>query len=325
MNKNSSYFDVYIFTLFFMFAWALYGGNVWNGDRDAYELYYARDGISPWGVEILYGYINILFYNAGVSFQKFQIFISLLTLAITSIYLRKTSVFLGISFFLYFILMFPIDYVLMRTSLSYAIVLNAFIALSLGKRFYYILLICIATLIHQSALLFMVFLLANDGSKLKNTYHYIIYSILLTIISLVLSNYNFFAARIVEHFSYYQTTWKTILSSIVYHSFSIYLIVKNFNRKVPINKYDCFIRNLNIVSLLLYCFYFQADIFVRIFRLLVFVNVIYLVQDMFVNRKATIYSLIYVPLYSVYLIYYYIYPTLEYSLYPLLKENIFFN
>ncbi|AUT96507.1 EpsG family protein [Citrobacter europaeus] len=325
MNKNFSYFDVYVFTLFFIFAWALYGGNTWNGDRDAYELYYARDGISPWGVEILYGYINILFYNAGVSFQKFQIFISLLTLAITSFYLKKTSAFLGVSFFLYFILMFPLDYVLMRTSLSYAIVLNAFVALSLGKRFYYILLICISTLIHQSALLFMVFLLANDSSKLKSAYNYVIYSILLIVISLALSNFNFFAAKIVEHFSYYQTTWKTILSSIVYHSFSIYLIVKNFNRKGPVSRYDCFIRNLNIVSLLLFCFYFQADIFVRIFRLLVFVNIIYLVQGMFINKKATIYSLIYVLLYSVYLVYYYIYPTLEYSLYPLIKENVFFN
>lgn len=325
MNKNSSYFDVYIFFVFFIFSWVLYGGNVWSGDREAYELYYARDGISPWGVEILYGYINIFFYNSGISFQKFQVFISFLTLTITSIYLKKTSVFLGVSFLFYFILMFPLDYVLMRTSLSYAIVLNAFIALSQGKRFHYVILIFVATLIHQSALLFMVFLLANDGSKLKNTYNYIIYSILLTIISLALSNYNFFAAKIVEHFSYYQTTWKTILSSIVYHSFSIYLIVKNFNRKGPVNTYDAFIRNLNVVSLLLFCFYFQADIFVRIFRLLVFINIIYLVQGMFINKKTTIYSLVYVPVYSIYLIYYYIYPTLEYSLYPLLKENTIFN
>lgn len=325
MNKNFSYFDIYIFAIFFIFAWTLYGGNIWNGDRDAYELYYARDGISAWGVEILYGYINIWFYNAGISFQKFQIFISFITLIITSVYLRKVSVFLGVSFLLYFILLFPLDYVLMRTSLSYAIVLNAFIALSQGRRFYYITLIIIATLIHQSALLFLVFLLANDGARLNNTYRYIIYSILLTIISLALSNYNFFAAKIVEHFSYYQTTWKTIFSSIFYHSFSVYLIAKNFNRKGPVSKYDCFIRNLNIVSLVLFCLYFQADIFVRIFRLLVFVNVVYLVQGAFIQKKLTLYSLVYIPFYSVYLIYYYIFPTLEYSLYPLVKTNIFFN
>ena len=325
MNKSSIYFDFYIFFLLFVFAWALYGGNVWNGDRDAYELYYVRDDVSPWGIEILYGYINIYFHKAGVSFQSFQIIISFLTIVITSIYLRKVSVYLGISFLLYFILMFPLDYVLMRTSLAYAIVLNAFVMLSQGRRLYYIVLILIATLIHQSALLFLVFLLANDGSKLKNTKSYIFYSIFLTIVTLALSNYNFFAAKIVEHFSYYQTTWKTILSSIVYHSFSIYLIISNFNRKGPNNKYDVFIRNLNIVSLLLFCFYFQADIFVRVFRLLVFVNIVYLAQTMFIQKKATIYSLIYIFIYSVYLIYYYIYPTLEYSLYPLIKSNVLLN
>lgn len=50
---------MFIYSLCFYIFWVLYGGNVWNGDREAYELYYARDGISPWGVEILYGYINI--------------------------------------------------------------------------------------------------------------------------------------------------------------------------------------------------------------------------------------------------------------------------
>lgn len=325
MNKSTVQFDFYIFFVLFFFAWALYGGNVWNGDRDAYELYYAREGISSWGIEVLYGYINILFFKAGVSFQSFQIVISFLTIVITSVYLRKTSVFLGASFLLYFLLMFPLDYVLMRTSLAYAIVLNAFVALSRGERFHYIILIAVATLIHQSALLFSVFLLANDGSKTKNTYKYIFYSISLTIVSLALSNYNMFAAKIVEHFSYYQTTWKTILSSIFYHLFSIFLILANFNRKGQISKYDCFIRNINVVSLLLICLYFQADIFVRAFRLLVFVNIIYLVQDMLKHKRATIYSLLYIPFYSVYLIYYYIYPTLEYSLFPLIKANLFFN
>ncbi|HCC5837458.1 EpsG family protein [Citrobacter farmeri] len=325
MNKSIVQFDFYIFIILFVFAWALYGGNVWNGDREAYELYYARDGISSWGIEIIYGYINIFFYRANVSFQSFQIIVSFLTIVATSVYLRKTSVFLGVSFLLYFLLMFPLDYVLMRTSLAYAIVLNAFVALSRGERFNYVILIVTATLIHQSALLFLVFLLANDGSKIKYTNRYIFYSILLTIVSLALSNYNMFAAKIVEHFSYYQTTWKTILSSIVYHLISIFLMVSNFNWKRQNNRYDCFIRNLNVVSLLLFCLYFQADIFVRVFRLLVFINVIYLVQDMLKYKKATIYSLIYVPLYSLYLIYYYIYPTLEYSLFPLIKANMFFN
>jgi hypothetical protein len=325
MNKSIIQFDFYIFTILFMFAWVLYGGNLWNGDREAYELYYARDDISQWGVEILYGYINIYFHKAGVTFQVFQIFISFITILITSIYFRKTSVLLGVSFLLYFFLMFPLDYVLMRTSLAYAIVLNAFNVLAQGRKYRYIGLIFIATLIHQSAILFLIFLLANDGSKLKNIYNYVIYSVLLIFLTLALSNYNLFAAKLVEHFSYYQTTWKTIVSSIIYHSFSIFLVIANFKKKRECNKYDCFIRNVNVVSMLIFCLYFQADIFVRVFRLLVFINVVYFVQNIFKDRKISIYTCVYIPFFSLYLFYYYVYPTLQYSLYPLIKSNIFFS
>lgn len=325
MNKKIVKLDFFIFILLFSISWALYGGNTWNGDRDAYEAYYLRGSISPWGVEILYGYLNIYFHELGFSFQSFQIIISFVTIFITSIYLKKVSAYLGVSFLIYFVLMFPLDYVLMRTSLAYAVVMNAFVALSYGKRGCYVLLILIATMLHQSSLIFLIFLLANDGTKLKITYNYIFYSLLLIIILPLLFKFNFFPRNVVEHLAYYQTTWKTSFGNVACHLLSIFLIIMNFNCKGENSKYDCFIRNINIVSLLLFCLYFHSDIFVRVFRLLVFINIIYLIQIMMVQKKATIYSLFYVSFYAIYLFYYYIYLTLDNSLYPLIQSSIFSN
>ncbi|WP_419789752.1 EpsG family protein [Shewanella xiamenensis] len=316
--------DTLFFILLFFLAWLLYGGNQWNGDRDAYELYYVRDSIYPWGVEILYGYLNIIFNNFGFPFQTFQVIISFFTLFFTGLYLKHVSRYVAISFLVYFLLMFPLDYVLMRTSLSYAIVLNALILLFRNRKSLFVLLIIIATLIHQSAIFFLIFLLANNRDKKNSILFYFLMSISLAFVFQSLIAQGLVPTKLIEHFSYYKTNWITIFSCIFYHVLSVFLIRLNFSLKKIKSNYDYFILNLNIVSLVLIIAYFQSDIFVRSFRLIVFVNLIYFIQYVFLSKKINLFSAFYIGFYSFYLVSYYIYPVADDSFVPLFSKSYFF-
>ncbi|AVT48945.1 EpsG family protein [Shewanella baltica] len=319
-SKGFNLLDTLFFILLFCLAWLLYGGNQWNGDRDAYELYYVRNSIYPWGIEILYGYLNIIFNNLGFSFQIFQVVISFFTLFFTAIYLKKVSRYAAISFLVYFSLMFPLDYVLMRTSLSYAIVLNALLLLFRGRKGLYVFLIIIATLIHQSAIFFLIFIFANNNIKKNNIPFYLFFSFGLAFVFQALMAKGLVPTKLIEHFSYYKTNWITIFSCVFYHVLSVLLIRLDFYVKAIKCKYDFFILNLNIISLILIVAYFQSDIFVRSFRLIVFINLIYLIQYMFIWKKTTIFSVFYIAFYSFYLVEYYIYPVADDSFLPLFSR-----
>lgn len=90
-------------------------------------------------------------------------------------------------------------------------------------------------------------------------------------------------------------------------------------------RYDIFILNINAVSLLIIVLYFQSDIFVRLFRLLVFINIVYLCQRILVTKKVTIFSIVYIAFYSFYLLIYYIYPVIDYTLAPLFQSFYLFR
>lgn len=304
-------------------AWCLYGGNLWNGDREAYELYYVRDSIVPWGMEVLYGYMNILSYKLGLSFQTFQVIISFFTISLICIYFNRIYQYPGAAIFLYFLLMLPLDYVLMRTSLSYAIVLNAFVFLFRGNRGAYFTLVVIAAMIHQSAALFLIFLLVKKEGTINKTSIYIMATLFFSAFIQAVFYYGYIPQKIITHLSYYEITWKAIVSCIFFHVLSVILIECDFKVRGG-GRYDIFILNLNVVSLLIIVLYFQSDIFVRVFRLLVFINVVYLCQKILVTRKATIYALIYIVFYSFYLFIYYIYPVIDYTLVPLFQSFYLF-
>lgn len=323
-SYNIKWLDRYIFIILFLIAWCLYGGNQWNGDRDAYELYYIRDSIVPWGVEVLYGYMNIISYMLGLSFQTFQIIISFFTITLVCIYFNKTYQYPGVAILLYFFLMLPLDYVLMRTSLSYAIVLNAFVFLFRGKRGAYFSLVVIASLIHQSAAFFLIFLLVKKDGVINKTSIYIVVTLFFSAFIQVVFYYGYIPQKIIAHLSYYEITWKTIVSCIFFHVLSVFLIECDFKGRMG-GRYDIFILNINVVSLLIIVLYFQSDIFVRLFRLLVFINIVYLCQRILVTKKVTILSIIYIVFYSFYLLIYYIYPVIDYTLAPLFQSFYLFH
>nr|AHF46350.1 Wzy [Plesiomonas shigelloides] len=321
-DKASLKIDVFLSVFVFFAAWIFYALNTWNGDRDAYELYYMRDGISAWRGEIIYGYMNIFFNKLGVGFQAFQAIVASLTLLITWLYFRKVSYYLSISFILYLILMLPLDYVLMRTTLAYSIVIYGLYLKFYKHAYLYVLFIIVATLIHQSAFFFI-----GDANKIGVQSFRLIFLLLFSTIiaSFMLYKLDFVPLSIQEHIAYYRTNYKTSVFNVCLHLASTLIMYLNYNYLKNTNRcgrYDDFILSINCVSMLLLATYIYADIFVRLFRLICFINLIYLVQWVFLNKlRASLYAFIYFALFSFYLFYYFVYKTASLSILPMLYCN----
>lgn len=330
-NDYLAQFDLFITICIFCLLFFLYSGNLWNGDRIGYENYYHRESLGLWGLEVGYGALNLIFYKLGISYQLFQSFIALVSLLLISQYLKKVSYLLSVSLLLYLIVMFSLDYVLMRTTLAYAIVLNGFYYLYQGERLKYIMLVFIASLFHQSSLIFSIFLFLPYNYKNIQISKYIYLSIAMILIAGAIRLFGLLPNNIASHLNYYLPSVKSTIFSVCVHIICISLVyfdclvnLKNEDNKKYF-KYIEFIKAFNIVSILLLFLYFQADIFIRIFRLIVFVNLIYIVQLSIMTKRISYYALIYVVIFSIYLIMFYIYPTTQYSLFPLIKHNFLYE
>ncbi|HIF9202355.1 TPA: EpsG family protein [Photobacterium damselae] len=331
-NKKIRSLDPFLSILLLILLIGLFGGSLWNGDRVGYEGFYnTRLLIGQWGTEIGYGFLNIIFHKMGFSYQHFQIFISVVSMSLVFRYLSRVSRVLFVSIIFYAVLMLPLDYVLIRTTIAYAIVLNALLFLYENKKVEFFILVVVAFTFHQSSLIFafLVFLPKDFKNVKFNRYMMISISLILFLIFFRYSN--LLPSGISEHLSYYKPSFKNIIFSVFLNLLSVALIMYDTNVRVRDNesksyeKYINFIKAINILSLLIIPLYFQADIFVRNFRFFVFVNIIYLVQVALATKRISLYAISYVFIFSIYLFFYYIYLTANYSINPMIESNFLYD
>lgn len=326
-DKYRQRVDIFLSIILFMMLWFFYGGNYWNGDREVYELYYQRNELSLWGTEIGYGLLNLIFNGLGLSFQFFQFFISLITILLMFNYIKKFSRWICISIFLYFLLMFSLDYVLMRVSLAYAIALNGLIFLSENKRIKYLFFVSIAILFHQSAVLFLAFIF-TPSTKLSIDFYKLAFISFLIIVFIEFAKlFGLVPSSVLAHLNYYSPTYKSIIFNISIHLLSILIFYTELHHRESkadkIDPFFVFIFNLNVLSVLVFFSYFQADVFVRFFRLLCFINILYFIHSALVLKRISYFALIYILLYTSYLLLYFIFPVAEFALFPMYEFNIF--
>ncbi|MBD1573266.1 EpsG family protein [Vibrio sp. S17_S38] len=325
VNNRFFILDRYFCFVLFFFLWLLYGGNLWNGDREAYEVYFQRDALSYWGVEVGYGALNLIFNKLGASFQMFQVFISFITLFLTFRFISKVTCIFSTSLLVYFFFMFPLDYVLMRNTLAFSIVLNALVPLFNNDKKSFFWLVVLATLFHQSACLFMI-LIFTDGKNDVKKYKVIFFMVLFAVFIKVLLLSGFMPLRIVEHLNYYGVSVKSLIFNILMQFISVFIFLRGFNREKKIflgNYWPRFICNINIVSLILIPLYFYGDIFLRVFRLFVFIDLLMIVHFIMAKRILNLWMLLYLVLFSSYLFYYFIYLQVDLTLVPLFRDNFF--
>ncbi|WP_279151644.1 EpsG family protein [Photobacterium iliopiscarium] len=331
-NKKSQQIDIFLSICLLILLIGLFGGSLWNGDRNGYEDFYNnRLSIDQWGTEIGYGLLNIVFNKIGVSYQYFQLIISIISMCLVFRYLSRVSTVFFISILFYAVFMLPLDYVLIRTTIAYAIILNSLIYLYKGEKVKFFILVLIAFTFHQSSIIFAFLGFLPKDFKTVKLSRYLNGSFLLVLVFLLIKNFNLLPNNIIEHLNYYKPSIKSVIFSTFLHGLSVFFILYDTNIRLNSNesfshkKYISFIKAINILSVLLIPLYFQADIFVRVFRLFVFINIIYLLQMMLETKKISLYALSYIVIFSFYLFFYYIYLTANYSIYPMINSNFLYE
>ena len=328
--------SIFFAWLVFLIMWGLYGWNTWNGDREGYELYYhTRDTVASWGGEIGYGYLNIIASQSGLSFQVFQILISLVTLLLMFRYLTKRTLSPFFSIIVYMVCFFSLDFVLMRNFLAFAIFLQGIVILYEGRKYCrikYIVLIAVAATMHQSSLMFMVFVFMPLNRVVPLGRFFLVYFAFL--VCYVLVRYTIpLPDSVASHFNYYDTTWKSILGNVFTHlvSFVLFVVAVIVERK-NLCKIDCsegrekelaFTLNINIFSLFFLVLYFESEIFIRLLRVVVFFNILHCVNSLFLVRRNYIFLLSYLVVFGCYLVLFFLVPVADGTYISMWKYNLF--
>lgn len=327
---------VLIVPVFFL-LWLLYGGNYWNGDRDAYELYYERENLASWGLEFGYGYLNLISNRLRLGYQTFQILISLATILLYLRYFLKLSNAPLLSFLFYAVAFFPLDYVLMRQSLAFAVTLQAFVLLFENckySRIKFLLIIFLAASIHQSSFFFLIFCFM-PRRKVFSLWKFV------SVFVVVVFFYFFLRLKvplpdsIQTHFDTYSISLKSALLNLTFHFLSVALVFfsvfsekRHILRCIASNAREAelvFILNLNLISCFWVVLYFEAEIFVRLLRCLVFFNVFYALGSLALRLKSNYLNLIITAFFALYLIAYFILPVISFTVAPLFNRNLLFN
>ncbi|OPA91295.1 hypothetical protein BFW87_20015 [Pseudomonas fluorescens] len=337
MYKKRS-LSIFFALLVCLIMWGLYGWNSWNGDRDGYELYYhTRDTLSSWGGEFGYGYLNIIASQSGLSFQGFQILMSLATLLLLFRYFTKQTLSPFASIVIYLVCFFSLDFVLMRNFFAFAIFLQGIILLYEGKRYCrvkYVALILLATAMHQSSLMFMVFVFIPLNRVVplgRFLFVYISFIVFYLLVRYAVP----LPESIANHFDFYNTTWKSVTANIVTHlvSFVLFALAVMAERK-SLHKLDCssgrekelaFILNINIFSLFFLVLYFESEIFVRLLRVIIFFNLLHCVNSLFLKRRTYLFLLAYIFIFGGYLILFFLVPVAQDTYISMFKNNLLLN
>lgn len=334
INKNK-----FVSLLFCLFMWLLFGWNYMNGDYEAYETYYNTSlyliGSDSIIYEVGYKYLMIISNLVGLSFQNFYITISLIIILLFYRFFIRFSEIPGLFLFSYFWFFFPADYVFLRNTLAFVIVLQGFYCVFFNtnhKYLKYFLFVTIAVTIHSSSLFYYLMYLAFIPKRLS-----IFKTLLFVILGVILFNFLyshfktlFFSFNQGDRFDiYYSSLGVFVVNSIfqimnVFFIYIFYSAKKNKNN----NNIDIMIYNINVVLLFLIIFYFSLGIFVRIFRYIAIINIAYMLNLLFSYKSYKRDNIIqYFTFFIVYLFSFlrFIIPYWDNTIHSLFRYNLIFN
>ncbi len=334
--KSRQSLDHFTFTSLFIITWLLFAFNTWNGDRVGYENNYDIRELQDWGYEILYGYLNIEFRNAGFTYQIFQGFIATVILLLYFQYFKTYSGNKSLACLMYLIGSFGLDYVLIRNTFAFAIFLIGIHFLFQGTlkgRFVFVIFVCISTLIHKSMAVFLIFVFAPITQVFR--FHQLIYFYSAALILFIFSkNYLSSLANYSEHLLYYEKLnymgliieigLSLITFSLVYIS-KLFLIKRRSSLNLSGLNYSNAVFNINCIALLFIFLYIESNIFIRLLRYIIFLNLVYFSWVMVVDKKNSIFYFFSLMFWCSVLFLYFVFPQFEYTIAPLFNNNSLFN
>jgi len=316
--------------LFLCLMWILWGWNYDNGDYSAYETLYNNVLVLHGNYEIGYKFLMFIANISGLTFQQFQIILSLLIVILWTRFIFVCSEAPALYAACVFVTFFPLDYVLLRNTLSFAIVLQGICSIIKGKRYgllKFTILVLLASTIHFSSLFYLSLIFVF---KYKNIQFEVLYLIVFAVIviALFLSNFLYsFLSEISENRG--DVYGSSLITFIIYSFYQISntLIVSDFYNISKKNFYRTeefrIIYLINIVLLLLIVMYLIFPISIRIFRNVSMLNIAYML-NLYNRGELPMYAKVVIILSIVFWIDQFIFPVWDKTFFSLYHYNLLF-
>lgn len=318
--------------LFFLFMWLMMGWNYYNGDYEAYKIRYEFNPAFSFNLinyEWGYNFIMSLFNAKDVSFQIFFVWIAFITLFILFLFVLKFSQYPAITLSCFFWIYLPLDFVLLRNFIAYIIIFVGFYFMFLEKkksRTIFFICSLFATTIHISSFFYFIFLLTPHHYKLNikkvSLFIILFFFLYMGIRQIIIASIGYDAIMRMENYE------SNMNMFILYTAFQILniIIIRNYTRSNSIIQKisPTILYNINILMLFLVIFYFDMTIFVRIFKNISFINVLYIINYIpFHNKKF--YNTLLLIFYLLFFYFTFIQPVKEDTIISLFKYNLIFN
>lgn len=328
--KKSKVVACFVFGL----MWVLFGWNYWNGDYDMYEAMYENQYellIDVFKYEGGYDVLMLISNLWGFNFQEFLIIISAFILLSLFRFLLVFSKFPPIVALFFMFALFPLQYVLLRNFLAFAIVLHGMISLLKDAKYKYIkyvLAVLIACTIHISSFFYLLFLPAFFKKKIapKNIYILVALTLILFILSLNLISAIIDLSPKERNLVYDTGFFQFLLYSLIQIA-NLYFISHFLHKKDDPNSSDFDIMNknilyVNILMLFLIVLYFKTGIFIRILINVSFINMVFITNQFRYQKYNTDWNKILIFLYLIFNFFMFVFVVRENSLIPMFEKNL---
>lgn len=286
-----------VFILMFILMWGLFGWNYWNAD---YRMYNEMYSVSISDLKFLkyeggYSFLIFCSKSAGLSFQQFHILISAIVLLLVFRFFYFFSylpAFLTVCFFWFF---FPLQFVIFRNFIAFAIILQGLISVLKGEKYNklkYVFFVLLASTIHISSLFYLLFLFSFRKTEVKIKIVYL-WAAGLLIILFASHNFIFDALSLLNEQKavFYKTSVYLFLAYSSLQILNLYVIKyflsfkSHFGNEEENSRIEVILLNINILMLLLIPVYYELAVFVRILLNLSIVNIVFIVNKSFITEK----------------------------------------
>lgn len=317
--------------LLLLFSWILFGWNFHNGDYKAYEFIYNNDAALK-NYEGGYQFLINLSKTFGLDYQGFLILLSGIIVLLWSRFFLRFSSYPALFCSLFIIFFFPLDFILLRNTVAFSIVMQGLIFLferdqrsRVNNLLLFSSMIFIAALFHKSSLFYFLLLILFFIERIN---FFQIFLIVLISLGIYIGFAKFYLYDLLKDSGdrsvLYQSNFITFISLTVYQligTYFIYLVYisdrDNSNVKTLLN--------INFILFLAIVLYYDFSIFVRLYRNIAIINSIFVLNFLFenkINQGFKVFLSIFFIVYLIFIYLYFIFPFQSMTIEALFYNNL---
>ncbi|MDE6040532.1 MAG: EpsG family protein [Muribaculaceae bacterium] len=315
--------------LFLVLMWLLWGWNTDNGDYYNYELTY-RYVVYLFQSDYEIGFKFLMFGGEllGLSYQQFLQVLSLIILLLWSNVIFRLTDYPALALTIVFWIFFPIDYVQLRNTLAFAIVMQGLLCWIKFPRYGVIafaLTVLLASTIHSSSIFYLSFVILYF-IKDWSLYRILAIATVIGVLALGLRSviFNHLTIQTEGRTEYYTSSAALTI---------IYTFIQLVNACICIKIYEYvedegmdsslfkLVAGFNILLMLLIPLYSTTAIVVRLFRNLILFDTLFYVNLLVDRDTPRQYAVYGVALLCIVFIHF-VGPVTEYTIEPLFTENL---